>query len=884
MNIQTVFKGAVLLGVLVSAGGLRAEALVITSDVTNWEGLTLPDAGEEIIIKDGVTAKVTTRAALEAIKDCSRIRPETSTSRFEVQVPAGETWTNFCPMSAVNLAGAGNKDFAKGEIYKTGDGTLCLKANNRLIVGTQVGNLTIYDWWTCLTVAEGTLCMPTTDTDGTHYVGYVTVADNATFCIVENTTTYVRGLFGSGTIANAHGTKTVTLMVMNEQNVNLESDFYGQITGRISIGKYKNGELRLHGTNSTNTGNGLDYDAVVGAAKIGDAGEASSIGAGSIYYLRSEGEPTLRYLGAGETAGKELNVYQHATRRAYLDGGPYGGLVWGGNIRPNSANGTMRSLVLTGTNAEPCVVSGSVYGNYQTVDKDGKVTAYDGLYLEKEGSGTWRFADHAERKFATGFGIREGVLAFDSLDEQGRLSSLGVATNLTAAGGTLPLARVDYAYTLGSTTETATPAVFAYTGTNGFSVTTRPIALTGKGGHLRNDTARRIRFRGVSSLGDEGVKTLTLDGSGANTNEVADITDGAGTTGVTKDSTGTWCLSGDLTFKGPLEVKKGTLIVRKTQPGVYKWFRWTAQEKHTKSDAYDVDVNIAQIGLFDEAGAVQSKGLTMNGSCSELESGQFGFQTVRTRVAGANAGTSGQNPSDMFSGKQGYGMWSRFFAPGESTAAIQHLNDPSSWFSVVMRLPDTAQQIAYFDFMNVWYPAQGARSVKTSSLEGSVDGLHWNMLIDKLEVPLHSASWTWGVSGNCDANTKFTYAHTDGAPVAGSTDKTYSVLTGNPFVSVAPGAKLVADGDLTIKNLTLDGEKGMGTLDGFAFDESGTINIVGDKAKFLDKAPADIRGATVGRVSDWAVSVNGTLKPGWKVAASSDGIKIIKSGMLLLFR
>lgn len=257
---------------------------------------------------------------------------------------------------------------------------------------------------------------------------------------------------------------------------------------------------------------------------------------------------------------------------------------------------------------------------------------------------------------------------------------------------------------------------------------------------------------------------------------------------------------------------------------------------------------------------------------------------MRTRVAGVNAGTSGQNPNDMFSGKQGYGMWSRFFAPGESTATIQHLNDPSSWFSVVMRLPESAQPIAYFDFMNVWYPAQGARCVKTSSLEGSVDGLHWDALIDGLEVPLYADSWTWAVSGVSDSNTKWKYPHTDGAPVSGSTAKTYSVLTGNPAVSVALGAMLVADGDITIKNLTLDGEKGMGTLDGFAFDETGTIDIVGDKTKFLDKAPADIRSATVGKVSNWAVSVNGTLKPGWAVSASSDGITIYKSGMFLIVR
>ena len=132
-------RKVLLLVVAAGCGVVWADQLVIAENVTNWEGLTLPAAGGEILIKDGVTATVTTRAALEAIKDLSRIRPETATSRFEVQVPSGETWTNFCPMSAVNLAAAGNRDFAKGEIYKTGGGTLCLQAGSHLSVGTKVG-------------------------------------------------------------------------------------------------------------------------------------------------------------------------------------------------------------------------------------------------------------------------------------------------------------------------------------------------------------------------------------------------------------------------------------------------------------------------------------------------------------------------------------------------------------------------------------------------------------------------------------------------------------------------------------------------------------------------------------------------------------------------
>ena len=877
MSIQTVFRCAMLLCASFCTGGLPAEALVITSDVTNWEGLTLPDAGEEIVIKDGVTAKVTTRAALEAIKDCSRIRPETPTSRFEVQVPTGETWTNFCPMSAVNLAGAGNKDFAKGEIYKTGEGTLCLQTANHLKVGTG----TLYDWWTGLTAAEGYLRLPKIESDGTQYVGYITVSNGATFCLIENTSTYARGIFGDGVITNETDSSAKSFTVMNERSVNRDDTFHGSLGGNVTFYKYKDGPFDFVGTNSAYKGNTTIYGATLGAVKIGEAGKPSSIGAGNVINFQTEADSTLRYLGEGETATKGLLLYPHATRRVFLDGGN-GGLWWGGRINVALEGDTaMRSLVFTGSNTvNECVVDGPVLGNYWDGSK-----YYGGLYYEKEGPGIWRFSDHWDRKFSTGFGIREGVFAYDSLDERGRLSSLGLATNLTAGAGAPPYTQVDYAYVLGTTKAGVQPAVFAYTGTNGYVCTTRPIALTGKGGHLRNDTAHAIRFRGVSSLGDEGVKTLTLDGSSTRMNEVADVTDGAGTTGVTKDGTGTWCLSGDLTFKGPLDVRAGTLIVKKTLPGLYKYFRWTIQEKHVNTGGSNSEeINLSQIALFDAKGELQSRSLTLNDSYSELEPGQFGFQTVRTRIDmpsnTAKPEETMTHPNKMFQHSSGYGMWAKFKSPRSNAEVVQSRNLPDTWLSIVMRLSDSAKEVASFDYMNVWYAAACQRSVKTSSLEGSVDGLHWNMLTNGLEVVRYDASWTWGVGGY----TGNPNPHTGGAPVAGSTDKTYSVLTGNPFVSVAPGATLVADGDITIKNLTLDGEKGMGTLDGFAFDESGTINIVGDKAKFLDKAPADIRGATVGRVSDWAVSVNGTLKPGWKVAASADGIKIYKSGMVLLLR
>ena len=862
MNIQTVFKGAVLLGVLVSAGGLRAEALVITSDVTNWEGLTLPDAGEEIIIKDGVTAKVTTRAALEAIKDCSRIRPETPTSRFEVQVPTGETWTNFCPMSAVNLAAAGNIDCDKGEIYKTGEGTLCLQTVNHL----KVGSGTLYDWWTGLTAAEGHLRLPKTESDGTHYIGYVTVSNGAAFHLVESDDTYARGIFGDGTITNDSATAR-KFFVMNMKSYNPDSHFYGAIGGAISeFHNQKNGSVYLYGTNSSVNAFMMICESVLGVRKIGNSGENSSVGRGDVFF-RTDGEPTLRFLGTHDDAGKTLWLYQHASNRAFLDGGVYGGLNWTGSIKPRDAVAAMRALVFTGSNVNECVVSGPLEGN---------------LYYEKEGSGTWRFADHDKRLFSTGFAVREGVFAYDSLLEQGRLCSLGLATNLTASGGALPLAKVDYAFTLGTTKETDSPAVLAYTGTNGYTCTTRPLALVGRGGHFRNDTDHTIRFRGVSSLADgDEVKTLVLDGAGSGTNEVADISNGEGTTGVTKDGFGTWRLSGDLTFTGPLAVKAGTLVIRKTLPGNYTWFRWTIKDHRTKESPTTATDYIAinAVGFFDENGAYLSDTVRHTSECGDIQPGQYCLATDYRHEA-----VSG-NDDNLFKKNNDYGLYAKFYPPKAasttSNVAYPKVEMPHTWLPIVVRLPENTAKIRYFDFMNTWNAPNYGRGVGNgmSMLEGSVDGLHWNMITNNITFTWPSGSWVWTVSGITGYGT-----HKGGVEITdASTVQTYSVLTGNPVVSVAPGATLVADGDVSISKLSIDGEKGAGTIDGFLFGDEGTIDIVGDKSKFLDKAPAVIRSASIGNVSSWNVTVNGKASS-YRVTASEDGFNIIKPGIMMIVR
>lgn len=853
-----------------------AADLTITSDVTNWEGLTLPAAGEEIIINDGVTATVTTRAALDAICGCARIRPMSETSRFVVEVPAGEVWTNRCSMSAVKLTGAGNKDFAKGELVKCGKGVLWLDADgHHLLAGTS----TLYDWWTKLTAAEGELRLPQNENDGTHYVGYVAVSNGASFFPVESGGTYVRGLFGDGVITNASQTAR-SLVCMGEKSVNLDSVFRGAICGAVNLVKDKDATLLLCGTNSSFTGSFSINSGIVGIERFGRKTDvASTIGMIESLACSANKELRIIYLGTGETTDKEAFIQNQSQYRFILDGGETGGLVWQGNLRPQTGLTQMREAVFSGSGAAECVFDGLLYGNYAS-----GAALYGGLYYAKEGSGTWRFTDHYERRAATGFAIREGTLAFDSIDEQGRLCSLGLATNLTAGAGVEPLARVDYAFTLGTTNTTQIPAVFAYTGTNSAQTSTRSIALAGDG-HLRNDTARRLRLVGVKSLGAGATtKTLVLDGSGANTNEIADVVDGAAGyhTAVSKEGAGVWKMSGDLTFTGPLSVKQGTLVVKKTQPGDYKWFRWTIKEKHA-TDAGNPELNINSIAFLDKDVKVQSAGMLLNDHVAELEPGQFGFQTVRSRVdmeyTPGNPETL-THPNKMFVKGNNYGMWARFVSPQSSTAVEQVLGDPQTWVSLVARLPDSAHAIDSFDYCCTWGKNRKWLTVKTSSLEGSVDGLHWDVLTENVSENLTSGSWLWTVGNTSSYNDP----SNPGAKVAGTTAKTYSVLTGEPVVSVATNAALVADGEMSIKHLSVNAAEGMGEINGFAFAEGGTIDFT-NLSRETTLVKANFKNATdFVKVNDWSVSIDGKAKSGYKVTVSEDGIKIARPGLILSIR
>lgn len=860
----------------------------------------VPGTNDTVYVPADATVYITNAAQAEFVCRFARIHPLAPTSRIVVDVPDGGDWHITCGISSVKLNAAGNKDFVNGELVKRGTGTLTIGEEGRLPASNSAS--TVYDAWTGLTVEEGTLCLPQNISRyWNFYCGYVTISNGATFRPAQRATdytgdgayTYVRGLFGGGTMALD---QVLTFTTMGEANQRV-SEFSGKITGCPAMNVYNGGTLNLTGTNSDidvtafNVGSGT-----LGVMFFGSAGDAtSSVGGPRIgVNINNQAGPysRVRYLGTGENTDQEFTISQTAPSKAtvghpaYLDGGEHGGLVLNaassisvGSSATNSAGVKLgRRFILTGEHTNDCVIAGAVKGNYYSTPR-----YYDSLYFIKEGTGAWRFKDHHDRTFASGFAVREGTLKFDSLQEKGALCSLGLATNLTDGTGYAYTPQKDYAFSLGPTNgAAAAPAVLEYTGTNGFICTTRPIALAGDG-TLRNSTDRRIRFAGVSALAEgAAVKTFTLDGSGTNFNEVADIADGDGRTGVAKTGTGTWVLSGDQTFTGPLEVKEGTLIARPTLPGLFTWFRWTIRDSGN-----DGTKSINSLGLYATNNTCQTRIMSVNPNVAELERGEVGLQSVYSYVETPQGSASGAL-TNMFLVLQNYGWQPQFknipTADG-SGQILPKADSPHTWIPLVFRQPSAAQPIATFDFMNTWNSKSNpGKCITGFSLEGSVDGLHWNMLTNMTDIALPSASFTWIGSGTALAYGERTgnFTHLNGFPIQVATGQTYSMLESVASVSVATGATFRAEGNVTLSSIRLDAAGG-GTFDGFTFAENGTLDVTGVSARgptvtipVTFAHPKDLA-----KVSGWTLTVNGGPNRYKRHRVTETGVTLVGNGLTI---
>ena len=761
-------------------------------------------------------------------------------------------------------------------LIKDGGGTLTLSAPYS----------SSYIYRTGLQIDDGTLRFG----DGSIYRGdstslsIVSIAVGASGVLDLNGAKQVNfgTLTGSGTISN--GVENAQTYLNMARDNNIGSDFSGMILGNIQFkATAKKTAMRLGGVSSDFTTLLAYYDGVVALAKFGMAGDASSIGTNKTITLANGGR--LEYLGTGETTDKEIAF--KSTNEEYvpvIDAGATGGVEFSGRMGYYSSPARMRQFVITGSNANECVISGSWY-------ELGAVKGTNfATYITKEGSGIWRFANNAERNHRGVTAVKDGTLRFDSVAEAGEMCSLGLSTVLyddVNKALRLDSDAVPYALLVGGETSTGT---LEYTGASDVFCTTRPIGVKGYG-RLRNATGRDFFWRNVFGVG-AGASTLALDGDDTTVeNKLDTVTNACGTLSIVKEGRGNWTLSGDVAFNGSLSVKAGTLTVLRdrTTP---TWFRWNIMQNFAqyendnegghggkmngKSDSYAIQVD--EFALYSADGVRRNKGLTMADDWTTLVGGQAALQ----QGAFGTPGDSNRDVSAIFSDTAASTKYGFFKSDqGDTWMAPQYTN---SWIRIVMRLADDSAPIVSYDYANL----NGANrpSVYAYSLESSFNGREWTVVTNVTSCPRTNYAKKWESKGDTIAANQVRPLPDYGFPInVPARSLRYGTIAS---VSVASNAVLRADirdgGAVTVAGLSIDCTAGVGTLENITFAENGTVDVVNVPRTGAEFSPVLTNCEGFSNVANWSVTKNGQPTSRIKMSVSDGKIRFVPLGIVIVVK
>ena len=236
-----------------------------------------------------------------------------------------------------------------------------------------------------------------------------------------------------------------------------------------------------------------------------------------------------------------------------------------------------------GANVELALNAGQTWSNNSAsaLTVDGVISGTADLTLGGAGAGGIQLSNLANT-FTGLLTLSAGTTQVTKLANGGTASSLGAATgdvaNLTINAG----AGLKWVGDGIASTNDSTDRLFTFAG-NGGNVTIDASPLVS----ALPDLTKAVRFTGAGTLAlpvdlDITPRTLTLTGAGgtlANPNVFAPVipdngvtvlTSGyyANNTGIIKDGTGVWKLTGANTFAGPVVISNGTLIVTTVQPGL----------------------------------------------------------------------------------------------------------------------------------------------------------------------------------------------------------------------------------------------------------------------------------------------------------------------------
>ena len=755
-----------------------------------------------------------------------------------------------------------------GQIVKNGTGTLWLD---------NIEKTGSYKTQDGIVVNAGALHLPTRASASTSDMqfGVLTVNSPGVLYLVDGCNTLAAGLAGDGFVSNLC---TVALASQNDNQRQLKLDgnttkepcvFSGDIGPYISV-TMSGGTQHFTRTDVARSTTVRLYSGILGVTALGrTAGD--SISTGEEFNMRGSSGTTftLLYLGTGGVCSHTLKFYTD-TYGFILDGGPHGGLNVTGGLRPGSAE-CMSRFTLAGDHTNACVISGEVR------EANDLSTS---TYVTKVGSGTWRFQGSPSRRDCNGvFAVKAGTLEFDSIAERGIQCSLGFQSlwHEDYIGARNDNRVVPYAFLLGDggSAVAATNGTLSYVGTAAGRCSTRPIALDGAG-RLRNASAASLDWTGVTTKG-AAPGTLILDGAGAD-NVMRDVTNGLGAVTVVKEGAGTWTLMGNVNATGGLEARGGTLEVDNRR--VFSWFRLTVRDTWRKfridlgDTGTDTALMLSEFGLWSADGTRQNSGLAYssaaNGKHLLLEPGQ------------ACVGTGTPHSSRLIS--------SLFDAAGSQYQAGGLTTDPAdsnTWYRVVMRLPTDAAKAVKYDIgsgnssSGTYKAYPYYREARSWIVEGSVDGVNWETLDEQdrdgdSKTPTVGSKWYSNSSAVTTANPPgFAFDITE--------TELFTKMDEVAYVGVSGGGTVRAAAPITASALKVDAVAG-GTVDGFAFPDSGTLEVVNAGARTSDELPVTFLNVTgLENVEGWTVTGDG-VSSRTKIRLRSGRLWLMPPGTVLILR
>jgi autotransporter-associated beta strand protein len=404
----------------------------------------------------------------------------------------------------------------------------------------------------------------------------------------------------------------------------------------------------------------------------------------------------------------------------------------------------------------------------------------------------------------------------------------------------------DFAISLGGVNEAGAKSkgTLEYLGDGRATSSTRPIVLDGLGGSIKGSNAGELSLSGVSALGT-GAMTLNLDAAQGTVNYLENIDEKGAVLSVDKSGAGKWVLQGARSFSGDINVSGGTLEIRDVSEK-YEYFRFTVKRVAGGGDYF----NAVEFALYDENGVQQLVNpvrVEPQRSSNTWVWCDIDYRSLNPgEVAYSRPGwhrSMWYSPSDfrdmkvMFdriAGRDQASSQIYYGGTGAAGAAASIAPDkPETWLTIVMRLPASANPVAAYDMM---CSSDYGRQWRASSfvMEGSRDGIFWRKLHEVSygvgvigEGDKSNGAYQWMSDGSSTASSVASPAVRPGCgwplaapPGAGSSPENFGKVT------VAAGATLKGDGECTISSLRIDAANGAGTIDGFKFAESGTLEIV----------------------------------------------------------